>query len=532
MDIADELARGAIAKKFTNEKRRRGLADAVAAWLDAARDGDTDVNFGLGCLAAIHVLHELGQHLDPEQGWALLDFLVASAEEAAPWAIDVDGPAGGALAQQLIAGELPITLAYFLPEMAPLAALASAGREQLSEGLAELPGVDGHIRAGHLEVLLPLVACWTRSRAMMGEYTGGPWTRNAQRRFHAVVRQALRWTAADGSLLLSPREGPKWTPAFLRAALLHGGRKADAAAARKLLRRTAKFRSLPSAKAKPPKPATFSENASLALLRTEWSPCATTVAVDFSALGMRLDIAARGRRLFEGVWATSSVVDGKPLHAAGDWEEVCWFTDRDVDYIEFRLPLEDGARIERQVLLARKDEFLWLADHLQNPAPAELQHTWRLPLAAQVAWSGAAETREAVLRADAAAARLLPLALPEWRIDPRVGELSHVDGAVQLDERTVGRALACPLFIDLKPGRLAKPCTWRQLTVAESLKIQPPDVAVGYRVQCGRKQWLIYRSQGPRGNRTLLGQNTSNEFLAARFLAPSGGIEELIEVQG
>jgi hypothetical protein len=68
--------------------------------------------------------------------------------------------------------------------------------------------------------------------------------------------------------------------------------------------------------------------------------------------------------------------------------------------------------------------------------------------------------------------------------------------------------------------------------VAEALQIQPPDVAVGYRVQCGKKQWLIYRSQAARGNRTVLGQNTSSEFLAARFLSPSGDVEQLIMVEG
>ncbi len=56
--------------------------------------------------------------------------------------------------------------------------------------------------------------------------------------------------------------------------------------------------------------------------------------------------------------------------------------------------------------------------------------------------------------------------------------------------------------------------------------------AVGYRAQCGRDQWLIYRSLAPKANRTLLGQNTSSEFLVARFLAPEGEIDELVEIEG
>ena len=59
--------------------------------------------------------------------------------------------------------------------------------------------------------------------------------------------------------------------------------------------------------------------------------------------------------------------------------------------------------------------------------------------------------------------------------------------------------------------------TWRQLTVAEHLLPQPREVAVGYRVQLGYDQWLIYRSLAPRGSRSVLGQNVADEFVAARF---------------
>jgi hypothetical protein len=236
--------------------------------------------------------------------------------------------------------------------------------------------------------------------------------------------------------------------------------------------------------------------------------------------------------VFEGVWTASSRVDGKLLKPVGAWDAVCWFADKDVDYIEFKLELEGAARLERQVLLSRTDGFLLLADHLQNPDEAMLEHAWQLPLADGLDWRGEEETRDAVLRADRNVIRALPLALPEWRVDPRMGELTHADGAMRLAQRTMARAAACPVFLDLNSRRAAKACTWRQLTVAEALQVQTVDVAVGYRVQCGRKQWLFYRSQGPRGNRTVLGQNTANEFLAARFLSPAGEIEELIQVEG
>ena len=51
------------------------------------------------------------------------------------------------------------------------------------------------------------------------------------------------------------------------------------------------------------------------------------------------------------------------------------------------------------------------------------------------------------------------------------------------------------------------------------------------RVASAGRYHLLYRSQGPRGNRTFLGQNTSSEFVAGRFLANKGEIRELVEVE-
>jgi hypothetical protein len=534
--LADELGRGVDPAKFAKGKRQGALHDALAAWLDGARDGDTNVSFALGCLAAAHLLNQLGDALGADLGWRLLDFLAITAEEAKPWNVDADGPAASALAQQLVAGELSLTLAYMFPEMTPLAALARVGRKRLAEGVEELTGEEGIVRAGHLEAFRGLVACWTRCCAIGARLEKGPWNKAAQKAFARAVRQALRWTrAADGRTLLAGYDATPWTPDFLAAAIRVGGREADGAAAKALLASASLTSEVPSSKRRLPRPAAWSEPAGLALLRTGWSPLAATVAIDFAALGMKLEVSADGQQLFDGVWTTSSRINGKVVKPAGQWQEVCWFSDADVDFIEFALELEDGARLERQVLLARKDGFLFLADHLQAADAAALEHELHLPLAGDFAWNGEAETRDGTLNVpgnESAAVRILPLALPEWRIDPRMGELASVDNSLRLAQSTQGRSMACPLFLDLKSSRAGKPCTWRQLTIAELLVIQPPDVAVAYRVQCGKKQWVIYRSQARPGNRTFLGQNTAHEFYAARFLAPDGAVEELIQVEG
>ena len=350
----------------------------------------------------------------------------------------------------------------------------------------------------------------------------------AKRRYAQLLRQSLRWTAPDGSMLLGATDS--WDMDLLRTALRLVGDKRDAAAVRRLLGDKAVGKSIKGRK-KTPIPSSNAETAATAILRSDWTPSASIVAVDFSRPTMRLEIWAEGKQLSEGDWHAHSQVEGDTLIPTGVWQQTCWFHDKDVAYVEFALDLAGGARLERQIALGRRDGMLLLVDHLKNPQSAALQHSWQIPLAPPIAFRGEDETRDGFLLDERPVGRVIPLGLPEWRVDPRGGELTSRDGQLRLSQHATATALACPAFIDLKPGRCTKQSTWRQLTVAEWLVIQPVDVAVAYRVQSGKKQWVYYRSQTTAGNRTFLGQNTSSECIIARFMADTGGIEELVEIE-
>jgi hypothetical protein len=181
------------------------------------------------------------------------------------------------------------------------------------------------------------------------------------------------------------------------------------------------------------------------------------------------------------------------------------------------------------MLLARQDEFLFVADALLGPSAANLDYRCTAPLAGSVASHGEKDTREGTLAAPQQLAVVLPLALPEWRSERHFGSLEATPGGLRLTMKREGRAMLAPLFFDLSQRRFRKPRTWRRLTVAERLAIQPPDVAVGYRVQVGSEQWLFYRSLAPSANRTVLGQNYANEFIAGRFTT-KGTVEELVSI--
>jgi hypothetical protein len=298
-------------------------------------------------------------------------------------------------------------------------------------------------------------------------------------------------------------------------------------------------------------PGYYNERAKAALLRRRRSGPQDELLVDFSGPEMMVELRGAGFKLVQGAWgwqvriaaatpqpsqSVSSNENGHSLEATGSWSESCWHSDDDCDYLELELPLSGGWRLERQMLLARQDRFLLLADALLGPPadkvpPSEIRFESTLPLANGAAFLPGSATREGVLAAGRnRQALVLPLALSEWRSEFCPAEMSMVGGSLRLQQAALGRNLYAPLWLDLDPGRNRRPATWRRLTVAENLKMVSRDTAVGYRVRVGREQWLVYRSLGGWGNRSVLGQNYSTEFVCGRFAA-SGAAREILAIE-
>ncbi|MCE9527005.1 MAG: hypothetical protein K8R36_13225 [Planctomycetales bacterium] len=111
-----------------------------------------------------------------------------------------------------------------------------------------------------------------------------------------------------------------------------------------------------------PTPATHSQDARRAILRRTWQPPFDALEVDYSRSELGIELTAADRTLLSGNWTFETTINGRPLSAAGPWEEVCWHSDQEVDYLELELPLSGGWKLQRQMALARKDQFLFLAD--------------------------------------------------------------------------------------------------------------------------------------------------------------------------
>jgi hypothetical protein len=519
------------------------IEQAIADWQHAARiaDGTTEVLWAYQTVAIARALPELAQLLAAEEWWPLVDELAAVARDAASLAVNQQP-----LVSQLLAAELPLTLAYQLPELVHCRELHSSSQQALAAGLNELLDGEGVPHQTHWLLQRPLVALWTRCRALQAGIEGRVMDEETARQYTLAVCELARATRADGGQVLGCRDHEKVasneTEELLAAAyrLVPDVREKKAAAKfQKALAKT-KTDATPSTSEAAPaaeeeKPRDYaassvnSEWAQVAIFRRSWKPREPMLACAYAKDLATLEVAAGGETLISGTWAGTLQIDGQTLAVLAPWREVCQISDEDVDYLELELQLERGYKIQRQMCLGRKERFVYLCDSVLGYDSGRLSYEQQLPLAAGINAAQDAEMREVVLTGKKPRARVLPLALPEWRSEQRQGELRVRENSLTLTTQAAGKNLCSPVWIDLDPKRHEQPLTWRALTVAENRVICTPDVARGWRVQIAERQWLVYRALGTRGNRTILGHNMISEFLLAQF--KDGKTTNLVEIE-
>jgi hypothetical protein len=485
-------------------------------------------------LALAYALPDLVVKMPGESWWKLAMGLHDLADEAQQHRVDWPADAQDVLRQQLLAGELPLVLGYLFPEVTALRELRNRARGTLSEALLELTDGEGLPHGRLLGVFGPLFACWTRARWLGERLTRGSWSRAAEVQYRWLVRHAIRLADADGRFVGSPSEASasvRSKSLFTMALDLAGNKRDRAAAAatfsRHIVPKRRKFKV-----SRLPKPSLDSDWSGISVLSNGWSHSDVRLAVAYADEPIHIELAAGGERLMAGLWHFETTCDGRPVHVNGEWENLCWQSDKRCHLLELGLQLSNGLRLERQIVLSHKDRVLYMADMViaADRTARQIRHSVHFPLAPNCHWQPERETRDGLLTRAGMQAAVLPLALPEWRADPRGGTLEEANGQLVLTQESTGCALCCPVFFDFNFKRAGKERTWRQLTVAEWMEIVPRDVAVGFRAQAGRDQWLFYRSLAPAGNRTLLGQNIAGEFTAGRFHS-DGEYDEWIEIE-
>ena len=516
--------------KQKDVKASKGWTQRVSDWLAAnrlRREGNsassTTLGYALECLAWAHGLPLLVGKLSEGLWTELAETLVRISSEASNGAFPREPIVG-----QLIAGELPLTLSYLFPELPRCVELNAVAREVIAEGIDEILDGEGQPHARHLPQLRLILACWTRCLYLDRMLKKQRIEKPARLQFEWLVRQTLRWCRRDGTSIFDQKEKFK-RASFLQlmdSALCLAGDQIDLHIMDALISNPNETDgaddSLPSA-------AEHSDWAETAMLRTNWNAKSDYFAVTYHGRELNTEFAINGKVAWSGQLQPRVSFDGQVLTPQSDWEEVCWESDYDVNYLELEMEFGQGCSVQRQILMARGDRFLMISDALTNLQTGRHEIVSRLPLAKNISLKPSDETHEAFLmNGSKRMASVMPISLPEWRTDRNRGQINTDRN--EFTQFGQGSGMYSSLFIDFEPTRQRFPLTWRQLTVAESLEILTPDTAVAFRVQVGKRQWVIYRSIADAGNRTFLGHNLIAEFVVARF-DPSGELTNLIEIE-
>ncbi|MDV6031106.1 MAG: hypothetical protein F9B45_13575 [Phycisphaera sp. RhM] len=300
------------------------------------------------------------------------------------------------------------------------------------------------------------------------------------------------------------------------------------------------------------------EEAKVICLLPEWDVRRGRTVVEYADRQSRLEWTAGKSTLISGRCETTIAIDDQPLEPLGDWVSTCEYTDDDVHYLEMEQLHEAGYILQRQFMVLREDRCCFFADaivrgqfHEALHRAADVRHDRdqgvnsdatsvplplidyqiRFPLADGIGVETEAETTELFLGDHRRRALVLPLSAAEWKNSPSPTRLRATEDRHLLLASQGHGQLFVPLWVDVSRDRFSMKRTWRQLTVAEQLKLIPQRTAAAYRMQMGKAQWILYRSMAPSGPRTFLGKQMIADFYCARFDAKEESYEDLITVE-
>lgn len=280
----------------------------------------------------------------------------------------------------------------------------------------------------------------------------------------------------------------------------------------------------------------YSEDAAIAIMQSDWRQKGCRVALDYSDADICLEaIGPKGKPLLAGEWNVQVEIDGQAQLQLDEWQEVCWFCDDDVDYLELEAKFGQHAKIQRQAVLLREERLLFLADSLMSDTSSVLSLRSEIPLASEASFNASKKSTEGYVVTPSAKCLALPLYLPEWRRQLSLANDSS-DFTVENDSLVAssvahGNRLYMPMLISLCSSHAKQAFTWRHLTVADELRIVRHDEAKAFRVQIGIDQWFFYRNLAEPIRRTALGMHTLDDFFAARFDPEDGEFDTIVQVE-
>ena len=272
------------------------------------------------------------------------------------------------------------------------------------------------------------------------------------------------------------------------------------------------------------------DKAKVAVLLPQWNVGRGRIHVQYSAMQNSVDLFAGRAKALSGEIETTIAIGSHRQTRAGDWSYTCEYTDDDVHYLELEQSWTSDLVLQRQFMLLREDRCVMIADSVLSQSEAKIDYSMRLPIAESISVDPEDETREVFLANRKRQAMLVPLAASEWRMGRSTAALDQDETGDLVMTASGSGSLYAPLWFDFQPRRFKRKRTWRQLTVADERRICTNGEAVGFRVQAGSEQWMLYRSLGLRRCRTIMGKHLVADFFAARFDMSDAEYEELVTV--
>jgi hypothetical protein len=500
----------------------------------------------LGLLCALELLTTATSSLPHKLWWPLWRATVNSALGVGRSALaEVDQSSSNAEArtpnavspdvQLLVSGELPLLAGLVFSDVAGSAALVQRGRRFLKKELVARADTDG---TPHSE-LLPRLPLWLapliRSTLWANQFGTELWSEDERRLLSDVSERAVALCRGDGRSALTNGLPMASLPVLTKAAeLFQWSESNPSLGSLKLLQRQVrgpKRRAGARKSAIHVMPSSQSDWARLALLRTDWSPAADSVAIAHHQRLPQIDVTAGGVPVLHGPWDLRVQLGDTLVELADEWSCSCWESDPDGDYAELQMLGPNGLRVERLVFLSRKDRFVLMADSVSRAPQGRIELTSRWPLATDIEAEPDTNSRAVVLNGPRCRGRAFPLALPSSRLYSTPHRFGLVDGHLELHQVVEGHGLVAPLIFDWHPQRRSKDAEWRTLTISENTRAAASDAAAGYRLRVGSSQWLFYRSlKKTQYARAVLGHHTFHETVVARFDA-SGDTEPLIMIE-
>lgn len=439
----------------------------------------------------------------------------------------------------LIGIELPLLAAATLPESAVAIQLGELGAKNAGIFLDERFDGDG-LTGGHLASEYPAIAASLMRSAAMGlNYPASRAERgwlNHERRHQVEMFAWHLWriVRGDGTLALPDVYGRVAVGDAIDFAAPLARDSEEADALQKIANRIRKRKLEKRTGTLIVDPMSYSGWAEQGVLRASEKLAAPRFVLNFAEKRYIAELLDRGEPIMTGDVETALTIDGEPAAQVGAWQEVCWHSDDEGDYLELEAAFAGDVRVQRQVYLDRQEQICLLADSLLLERSSEIVHEMRWTCAPKILVQANDETAELLLDGPATATTLFPLAAAEWREAPSpcrlTVETKEGREALTMTYRGKGEGAFVPWCFHFTGSRRGIPVTWRRLTVAENREPVPADQGAGYRVQVGDDQWIVYRSLDGPANRTLLGQNLVSEFYLARFLE-DGSVEKMLELQ-